>query len=156
LCGIGTNATQQVEQGVIVVHGRQVMNPGIRGVHCFLVTRRLLVARLLLRARPLVCGPPFLVPSGAELLVVASAAFHHQTTSSAPSIPRSLDNARCCATRTAPGIDPTVSAVSSADNPTSTRNTTISRCLSGNPSSIRDLRLVRSQIGGESGRASVA
>ena len=31
-----------------------------------------------------------------------------------------------------PGVEPTASAVSSADRPTTTRSTTISRCFSGN------------------------
>ncbi len=43
----------------------------------------------------------------------------------------------CWATRTAPGVDPTVAAVSSADNPSAARNTRISRCVSGSSSSNR-------------------
>ena len=54
-----------------------------------------------------------------------------QTTSSSGIDLRSRASARCCATRTAPGVEPTASAVSSADSPTTTRNTRISRCLSG-------------------------
>ncbi|CAA9291560.1 MAG: hypothetical protein AVDCRST_MAG54-4491 [uncultured Actinomycetospora sp.] len=48
-----------------------------------------------------------------------------------PSTPRSFATARCWATRTAPGVEPTASAVSSADRPTTTRSTRISRCLAG-------------------------
>ena len=44
-------------------------------------------------------------------------------------------SARCWATRTAPGLAPTISAVSSADNPTTMRSTRISRCFSGSVSS---------------------
>jgi uncharacterized membrane protein YeaQ/YmgE (transglycosylase-associated protein family) len=43
---------------------------------------------------------------------------------------RNLASARCWATRTAPGVDPIATAVSSDDSPATTRSTTISRCLS--------------------------
>ena len=49
-------------------------------------------------------------------------------------------SARCCATRTAPAVLPTASAVSSALMPTTTRRIRISRCFSGSIASSLFIR----------------
>jgi len=51
-------------------------------------------------------------------------------------IRRNRSSARCWVTRTAPGVDPTASAVSSADTPTANRSTSTSRWRAGSTPAV--------------------